>query len=117
MSAAGSAAAVASPGRKDSASASFMPGASPAATAAGLTAARRCLPPAVTIVANGASSAGAPTERLGTDPSRRSRSIGQLGRKRYMTRRIGYLHIPAARLAAAYAQQCDPPARPADPRL
>src|SRR6266851_321712 len=96
-----------------------MPGASPAADAVGLTAAMRRLPPVAMTVAKGGSSAGAPFAgrvggaRLATEPSRRSRSIGQLGRERYMTRRIGDLHIPGTRHAAANAQQRNPPARPA----
>src|SRR5712691_7917840 len=94
-----------------------MPGASPAADAAGLTAAMRRLPLVAMTVAKGGSSTGAPAQGLGTDPSRRSRSIGQLGRERYMTRRIGNLHIPGTRHAAANAQQFNPPARPADSRL
>ena len=98
------------------------PAPSPAAAAAGLTAAssrrppasdhrgeRRLLQPASPAVRR---------SRLGSRPARRSRSIGQRGRKRYMTRRIRHLHHPSIRrLAAAAAQQLDPPARAPDPRL
>jgi hypothetical protein len=80
-----------------------MPGARPAEAAAGLIAASRRRPPVAITVANGASSAGT-LQSLGAEPvrlssarfliDRRSRSIGQLGRKTYMTRRIRHLHIP-----------------------
>src|ERR1700704_1489475 len=122
LSALGSAGTVARPGRNDSASAKGMPGASPAAAAAGLIAASRWRPPVAATVAKGVSSAGAPAPRLGVKPvrfspahpltDRRSRSIGQLGRKTYMTCRIRHLHLPLRRHAAAAAQQLDPPARP-----
>ena len=91
-------------GRKESASASGMPGASPAAAAGALTAARSRRPPVSMTVAKGGSSAGSAP---GAGPTRavlfswRNRSIGQCGRKRYMTRRIGDLHLPARRHAAA----------------
>ena len=47
----------------------------------------------------------------------RSRSIGQRGSQRYRIRRIRHLHFPAGRLAAAAAQQLDPPSRAPDPGL
>src|SRR5215472_74949 len=111
------------PGRKDSASGNGMPGARPAFWAAGFSTARRRRPPAAVTVAKGGSprntSAGAEA-RLGIEPppfllDRRSRSIGQRGRKTYMTRRIRHLHNPFGRYAAAAAQQFDPPARFPDP--
>src|SRR5436190_5048102 len=118
---------VASPGRKDSASASDMPGARPEAAAAGLTAASRRRPPAATTVANGVASADETCgNRLGAALAdcfswrlfrRRSRSIGQSGRKTYKIRRIGCLHIPCRRYPATTAQQLEPPARLADARF
>ena len=60
-------------------------------------------------------SAGA--AKRGSRPLRRSRSIAQFGRKTYNTRCIGHLQIPCRRLRTAAAQQFDPPARSADPRL
>ncbi len=65
-------------------------------------------------VANGTSLPGPPERRPGMRPLRRSRSIGQSGRKMYMTRRIDDLHVPAARHSSANAQQLDAPARPAE---
>src|SRR5437588_7372402 len=113
-----------------------MPGARPAFAAAGFKAASRRRPPDAVTVAKGGSAfvmsvdASAEAEaRLGSEPplfsvNCRSRSIGQLGRKTYMTRRIRHLHIPRlhnprlhnplGRRAAAAAQQFDPPARLSD---
>src|SRR5947207_15827397 len=87
------------PGTNDSASGKGMPGARPAFAAAGFSAAMRRRPPDAVTVAKGGSSAGTALQRLGSEPplfsvNRRSRSIGQLGRKTYMTRRIRHLHIP-----------------------
>src|SRR5437588_6634545 len=108
-----------------------MPGARPAFAAAGFKAASRRRPPDAVTVAKGGSAfvmsvdASAEAEaRLGSEPplfsvNCRSRSIGQLGRKTYMTRRIRYLHIPRlhnplGRHAAAATQQFDAPARLSD---
>src|ERR1051326_403458 len=105
------------PGTNDNASGKGMPGARPAAVAAGFKAASRRRPPVAVTVAKGGSTFDASAEaeaRLGNEPLRRSRSIGQLGRKTYMTRRIRYLHNPLRRHAAAAAQQFDPPARLSD---
>src|ERR1051326_7349465 len=105
------------PGTNDNASGNGIPGARLAAVAAGVSAAKRRRPPAAVTVAKGGSPFGASAEaeaRLGSEPLRRSRSIGQLGRKTYMTRRIRYLHLPLRRHAAAAAQQFDPPARCSD---
>ena len=48
---------------------------------------------------------------------RRSRSIGQRGSQRYRIRRIRHLQFPTGRLAAAAAQQLDPPPRAPHPGL
>src|SRR5262249_8439140 len=118
LSAAGSAGIVTRLGRKDSASGKGMPGASPAFSAARFSAARRRRPPDAVTVAKGGSprdmSAEAAVGERGIELLRRSRSIGQLGRKTYMTRRIRHLHNPFGRHAAATAPQIDPPARLSD---
>ena len=86
-----------------------MPGRSPRARAAALAAVTTRRRPSRPIRIIGASGGGAAAPSL-----RRSRSVGQVGRKSETTRCIAGLHLEIGTFPGAAADQLDQPARPAD---